>query len=70
MIALPGPNDEVTAALEPLIAGLAKGADRHCLAEMIAARLRGILREKMRHHGMDQQRKGYFCDRVPRRIIK
>ncbi len=48
IIALPGPNDEVTASLEPLIEGLRVNDPKHALAERIALNLRQILRRKMK----------------------
>ncbi len=55
IIALPGPNDEVTASLDPLIEGLRENATSQALAERIAANLRQILRRKMKG------RKGNNC---------
>ncbi|MBC7229924.1 MAG: competence/damage-inducible protein A [Actinobacteria bacterium] len=46
IVALPGPNDEVMASLEPLARGLKAGADKAVLAEAIAERLRSVLRER------------------------
>ncbi len=46
IVALPGPNDEVRASLEPLARGLKAGADKAVLAEAIAERLRSVLRER------------------------
>ncbi len=50
IIALPGPNDEVKASLEPLILGLKTKADKHTLAHGIATQLRHIWREKTVSH--------------------
>ena len=50
IVALPGPNDEVRASLNVLVAGLKAKQDKHILAENIAANLREVLREKMSHH--------------------
>lgn len=52
IIALPGPNDEVTASLNILVEGLKANRDKHVLAENIAANLRKILRKKMAHQEM------------------
>jgi len=49
IIALPGPNDEVTASLNLLVEGLRAKLDKHVFAENIAANLRKILRKKMAH---------------------
>lgn len=48
VVALPGPNDEVRAAMEVLVDGLREGWDKQALAEAIAGELRGILRAKTR----------------------
>ncbi|ROO87957.1 molybdenum cofactor synthesis domain-containing protein [Actinocorallia herbida] len=47
IVCLPGPNDEVRAAMEVLIPGLDRGWPAPRLAEAIAERLRGILRTRM-----------------------
>jgi len=49
IIALPGPNDEVRATLDPIIKGFKASSSKQELAEMIAVNLRQILRHKMRH---------------------
>jgi len=49
IIALPGPNDEVNASLMPIINGLKVNPGKQDLAENIAANLRQILRQKMKH---------------------
>lgn len=49
MVALPGPNDEVRAAMAELIAGLEEKAGGACLASRIAGRLRSVLLAKMAH---------------------
>lgn len=49
IVALPGPNDEVTLSMGILVKGLKSGTDKHALAEQIAAALREKLREKMGH---------------------
>jgi molybdenum cofactor synthesis domain-containing protein len=49
IIALPGPNDEVKASLDPMIQGFKAGSSKQDLAEMIAVNLRQILRRKMQH---------------------
>lgn len=49
IIALPGPNDEVRASLEPLLDGLKRNVDKQALADMIAHNLRQILRRKINH---------------------
>jgi molybdenum cofactor synthesis domain-containing protein len=49
IVSLPGPNDEVTAALEILRRGLSESLDDATLAEAIAARLRAMLRGHMHH---------------------
>ncbi|MEE8540621.1 MAG: molybdopterin-binding protein [Desulfobacterales bacterium] len=49
IVALPGPNDEVTASLSLLVDGLKSGLDKHLLAENLAANLREILRKKTTH---------------------
>lgn len=49
IVALPGPNDEVRASLEPLIKGVSAGLDKRALAEEIAGSLRGRLRGEMKH---------------------
>ncbi len=53
IVALPGPNDEVTMSMEVLVPALKSPVHKHTLAEHIAARLREKLREKMKHwhHG-------------------
>jgi molybdenum cofactor synthesis domain-containing protein len=51
IIALPGPNDEVAAALAVLRPGLLDGHPSATLADDIAEVLREILRARMRHHG-------------------
>ncbi len=55
IVALPGPNDEVTMSMEVLVPALKSPVHKHVLAEDIAARLREKLREKMKHwaHGHD-----------------
>jgi molybdenum cofactor synthesis domain-containing protein len=50
IVALPGPNDEVTASLNILVEGLKAGQDKHLLAENLAANLREILRKKTIHN--------------------
>lgn len=47
IVSLPGPNDEVSAALDALVAGFAAELDDAALAERIAVTLRGTLRQKM-----------------------
>lgn len=49
IVALPGPNDEVSAALEVLIEGLTTGLDKTQLADRLAARLRTVMRQKTTH---------------------
>jgi molybdopterin biosynthesis enzyme MoaB len=65
MIALPGPHDEVQAAMPVILRHLAQGeVDKHQLAHDIAADLRAILAEKMkqwdhsRHHHKEHTAKG------------
>lgn len=56
LVALPGPNDEVAVALDPLVAGLVAGSSKEELAESIAEALRGRLREKAESwHGHGHQ---------------
>ena len=49
IVALPGPNDEVTASLNVLVEGLKVKLNKHLLAENLAANLREILRKKTTH---------------------
>jgi len=49
IVALPGPNDEVERSLEVLVRGLRTNLQKKPLGEMIAAALREVLREKMKH---------------------
>jgi molybdenum cofactor synthesis domain-containing protein len=49
IVALPGPNDEVRLSMEVLVQELKRPANKHALAEEIAACLREKLREKMKH---------------------
>lgn len=46
IVALPGPNDEVTASLDILVAGLEQKWEKTVLAESLAGNLRQILRSK------------------------
>lgn len=54
IVALPGPNDEVSASLEALVGGLAAGLGKEELAEQIAENLRRRLRGQpgAAHHGV------------------
>jgi nicotinate-nucleotide pyrophosphorylase (carboxylating) len=63
LVALPGPNDEVTVALQALVDGLDAKLDNAALAESIAVVLRAKLRQQHQHspghdhghdHGHDQ----------------
>lgn len=54
MVALPGPNDEVKASLDILVAGLRNKETKQTLAEKLAANLREILREKLCRHDQRQ----------------
>jgi molybdopterin biosynthesis enzyme len=49
IVALPGPNDEVSAALAVLRPGLRDGVGSARLADEVAEVLRGVLRARMRH---------------------
>ncbi len=49
IVVLPGPNDEVKAALPTVVSGLKAGVDKQVLAENIAAVLRKKLRSKIRN---------------------
>ncbi len=51
VVALPGPNDEVTASLDVLVKGLKTDMGKCGLADAIAGVLRDALRDKMMHHG-------------------
>ncbi len=51
VVGLPGPNEEVSAALDVLVEGLRDALSKEALAEAIASRLREIVREKMARHG-------------------
>jgi molybdenum cofactor synthesis domain-containing protein len=60
IVSLPGPNDEVTAALEMLRHGLSEDHDDAMLAEAIAVRLRAMLRGHMHHaHHTDHSHGGH-----------
>ena len=49
LVALPGPNDEVRACLEPLLLGLSRKISADSLANLIADELRGTLQKIHRH---------------------
>lgn len=51
IVSLPGPNDEVCAAMPIVLAGLAEGAANAVLAERVAVVLREKWRQKLHHHG-------------------
>jgi molybdenum cofactor synthesis domain-containing protein len=51
LVALPGPHDEVIAALPELIASIAAGETTERLAARLAAVLRGVARAKFSHAG-------------------
>lgn len=50
LVALPGPNDEVSLCIETLVKGVRAGWSKDVLASMLAKLLRGRLLEKMGHH--------------------